>query len=87
MKNIGMSYGGAITAALYLAEFVKKPAANEEESAGDEEDDAEAAPKAPKWLHMDVMAYNQGTRPGRPEGGEAQGMRAFFALLEKKYAS
>ncbi len=34
-----------------------------------------------KWLHCDVFAWNESSRPGRPEGGEAQAMRAAFALL------
>jgi leucyl aminopeptidase len=33
------------------------------------------------WLHLDVMAWNTESRPGRPEGGEAMGMRALFALV------
>lgn len=37
------------------------------------------------WIHMDFMAFNQASRPGRPEGGEAQGMRALYALLEDMY--
>jgi len=28
------------------------------------------------WGHLDVYAWNDTTRPGRPEGGEATGMRA-----------
>ena len=28
------------------------------------------------WAHIDVMAWNTSSRPGRPEGGEAMGMRA-----------
>ncbi len=33
------------------------------------------------WLHLDAYAWNDGNRPGRPEGGEAQAMRALFATL------
>jgi len=40
-----------------------------------------------KWLHLDVYAWNGKSRPGRPEGGEAQSMRALFALLEERYQS
>ena len=54
-------YGGAITAALYLAEFV--------------------APRTP-WVHLDVMGWNLSAKPGRPEGGEAMGLRAVYALIE-----
>jgi leucyl aminopeptidase len=34
------------------------------------------------WAHLDVYCWNDQTRPGRPEGGEAQGMRALQAGLE-----
>jgi leucyl aminopeptidase len=36
------------------------------------------------WLHFDVMGWNALPRPGRPEGGEAMGLRAAFALLERR---
>lgn len=41
--------------------------------------------KDTKWIHMDHMAYNTASRPGRPEGGEAMGMRALFELIQSKY--
>ncbi|HHP7243121.1 MAG TPA: leucyl aminopeptidase family protein [Elainellaceae cyanobacterium] len=56
------SYGGAITAALFLREFVK--------------------PDIP-WIHVDFMAWNLRSLPGRPEGGEAMGMRSLFELIQK----
>jgi leucyl aminopeptidase len=34
------------------------------------------------WIHIDLMAANSSHRPGRPEGGEAMGMRALFAMVE-----
>ena len=37
------------------------------------------------WLHFDVMAWNKRHRPGRPEGGEAMGIRAVFAYLQARY--
>jgi len=37
------------------------------------------------WVHIDTWAWNQGNRPGRPEGGEAIGLRAAFRYLEKRY--
>jgi leucyl aminopeptidase len=37
------------------------------------------------WVHLDVMAWNTDSRPGRPEGGEAMGMRALFALIEARW--
>lgn len=58
------SYAGAITAALFLKEFV---------------------PAGIPWAHLDLMAWNLKTQPGRPEGGEAMGMRAVFAWLEQRY--
>ena len=39
----------------------------------------------PAWAHLDMMAWNLTSRPGRPEGGEAMGMRALFAYLEERY--
>lgn len=38
------------------------------------------------WVHFDVYSWNPGDRPGRPEGGEAQAIRAVFAYLKGKYA-
>ena len=38
------------------------------------------------WVHIDTWAWNQGNRPGRPEGGEAIGLRATFRYLEKRYS-
>ncbi|MCB9881203.1 MAG: leucyl aminopeptidase family protein [Planctomycetes bacterium] len=58
------SFGGSITAALFLQEFVD----------GDV-----------PWAHFDVMAWNTKSRPGRPEGGEAMGLRAAFAYLSERY--
>lgn len=76
LKNIGAGpYGGAITAALYLNEFVE---------AGEE--GGEQA-KPPAWLHLDLMAYNTGSKPGRPEGGEAMGLRALYRLLASRYTA
>jgi leucyl aminopeptidase len=37
------------------------------------------------WAHFDVMAWNMSSRPGRPEGGETQGMRAAYALIEERF--
>jgi leucyl aminopeptidase len=58
------SYAGAITAALFLKEFV---------------------PDNIPWAHFDLMAWNLKTQPGRPEGGEAMGLRAVFGWLEQRY--
>ncbi|MEB3356418.1 MAG: leucyl aminopeptidase family protein [Synechococcales bacterium] len=59
------SYGGAITAALFLREFIQ--------------------PEIP-WIHIDLMAWNLRSLPGRPEGGEAMGMRALFELIRNRFA-
>jgi leucyl aminopeptidase len=37
------------------------------------------------WVHVDLYAWNDQTRPGRPEGGEAMGMRALFALAKEGF--
>lgn len=37
------------------------------------------------WLHVDVYSWNDSERPGKPAGGEAQGLRAAFAWLKKHY--
>jgi leucyl aminopeptidase len=34
-----------------------------------------------------MMAWNASARPGRPEGGEAQGLRTFYALIAEKAAA
>ncbi|HEY7301694.1 MAG TPA: leucyl aminopeptidase family protein [Xanthobacteraceae bacterium] len=40
---------------------------------------------AKAWLHFDIYAWNQTTRPGRPEGAECQAARALYALLCARY--
>ena len=57
-------HAGAITAALYLQEFVD--------------------PGIP-WAHLDVMAWNNRTRPGRPEGAEAQALRALYSYIAARF--
>jgi leucyl aminopeptidase len=37
------------------------------------------------WVHFDIMAFNVRPRPGRPEGGEAMGIRAVFHYLERRF--
>ncbi|HIF09326.1 MAG TPA: leucyl aminopeptidase family protein [Sneathiellales bacterium] len=37
------------------------------------------------WIHTDFMGWNTASRPGRPLGGEAQGLRAMFAMLAVRY--
>ncbi|MDR3515933.1 MAG: leucyl aminopeptidase family protein [Azospirillaceae bacterium] len=43
------------------------------------------APTVP-WIHLDLFAWNPTARPGRPEGGEALGLRAVYALIESRFA-
>ena len=38
------------------------------------------------WAHIDLMAWNPMARPGRPEGGEAMGLRAIYASLAETFA-
>ena len=37
------------------------------------------------WLHFDIMAWNLTARPGHPVGGEAMGLRAMHAYLERRW--
>ena len=39
------------------------------------------APEGVPWAHLDLYAWNDSTRPGRPEGGEATGLRALLQGL------
>lgn len=39
------------------------------------------------WIHIDFMAFNMRSRPGRPEGGDAMGMRALFALIKDRFSN
>ena len=43
------------------------------------------APKGQAKAMFDLMAWNLRSRPGRPEGGEAMGLRAVFDYLKKRY--
>jgi len=54
-------HAGAITAGLFLEEFVSTGI---------------------NWLHIDIFAWNLISRPARPQGGEAMGLRTLFALIE-----
>ena len=37
------------------------------------------------WCHVDLMGWNSKQRPGRPEGGEAMGLRTFFNAFENYF--
>ena len=65
LNNVSESpHAGAVTAALYLQEFVE--------------------PDIP-WAHLDVMAWNPQSRPGRPEGAEATALRALYAHIAQRF--
>ncbi|HEY5211333.1 MAG TPA: leucyl aminopeptidase family protein [Stellaceae bacterium] len=38
-----------------------------------------------RWAHVDTFAWNQKSRPGRPEGGEALALRAAYALIAERF--
>lgn len=63
-NNSSESTAGAISAALFLKEFV---------------------PDEIPWMHLDLMAWNTKTRPGRPQGGEAMALRAIFSYLRERF--
>ena len=41
-------------------------------------------PPQQKWAHLDVYAWNDADRPGKPTGGEAQGLRSAYAVLKAR---
>jgi leucyl aminopeptidase len=42
---------------------------------------------AKAWAHVDLMAWNVSAAPGRPEGGEAMGMRALVKAVSERFGS
>ena len=44
-------------------------------------------PEGQPWAHLDVYAWNDADRPGRPAGGEAQGLRSAYRMLETGLAA
>ncbi len=44
------------------------------------------APGVP-WAHLDIYAWNDSSRAGRPEGGEAMGMRAAAAAIAERFGA
>jgi leucyl aminopeptidase len=38
-----------------------------------------------KWAHFDTFAWRPNSKPGRPKGGDALGLRAAFAMLKDRY--
>ncbi|UKE73159.1 leucyl aminopeptidase family protein [Xanthomonas graminis] len=43
-------------------------------------------PARQAWAHLDVYAWNDSDRPGRPAGGEALALRSAYAMLKARYA-
>lgn len=43
-------------------------------------------PAGQRWLHFDLYGWRPGSEPGRPQGGEAQCLRALFTLIERQVA-
>ncbi|HEX6112976.1 MAG TPA: leucyl aminopeptidase family protein, partial [Geminicoccaceae bacterium] len=41
----------------------------------------------PAWAHLDIFAWNSESRPGRPKGGEATGLRALLGAIETRFHS
>jgi leucyl aminopeptidase len=39
------------------------------------------------WLHVDLFGWSDTARPGRPVGGEAQGIRTLLAYLEQRFGA
>ncbi|MGM0422560.1 MAG: leucyl aminopeptidase family protein [Pseudomonadota bacterium] len=39
------------------------------------------------WAHIDTWAWRKSSRPGRPVGGDAIGMRAVYQVIKDKYAA
>jgi leucyl aminopeptidase len=37
------------------------------------------------WVHADIFGWNPASEPARPEGGEAQAIRALYALLAARF--
>jgi leucyl aminopeptidase len=64
ITNSGGAFAGAVTAALFMQEFV---------------------PDDVPWVHLDTYAWRPTSKPGRPKGGEALGLRAVFRYLTENY--
>jgi len=44
-------------------------------------------PDGTPWAHLDTFAWRPTARPGRPKGGDALGLRAIFAMLQRKFVT
>jgi leucyl aminopeptidase len=38
------------------------------------------------WAHLDIFAWNDEGRPGRPKGGEATALRPLLAMIARRFA-
>jgi leucyl aminopeptidase len=47
---------------------------------------SEFVSRSTRWAHLDLYGANPSPRPGRPEGGEATGMRALYQYIRQCYA-
>ena len=43
-------------------------------------------PEGVDWAHFDTFAWRPFTKPGRPKGGDALGLRAAWHMLKQRYA-
>jgi len=43
--------------------------------------------KTASWVHFDIFAWAPAARPGRPEGGEAQAIRALFEVIAGRWSA
>lgn len=41
--------------------------------------------ETPNWVHFDIFSWNKSSRPGRPQGGEAVGLRAAYRLIAERF--
>ncbi|MGE3867572.1 MAG: leucyl aminopeptidase family protein, partial [Hyphomonadaceae bacterium] len=41
--------------------------------------------RAKAWAHFDIFAWAPKEKPARPAGGEAQTLRACWAMLERRF--
>jgi leucyl aminopeptidase len=39
------------------------------------------------WAHVDTYCWNDSARPGRPQGGECQALRAAFTYLQRRFST
>jgi leucyl aminopeptidase len=44
-------------------------------------------PEGLAWAHLDTFAWRPAAKPGRPKGGDAQGLRAAWHMLKARYAA